>query len=175
MTFPRVLPDFVTPDELRELDMPKLWHPSVVIDDEGRAIEDPMRTSSQTQLCRTVGNLMHQRLQARVPEAKGVLQFEEGSWVRYMIGQEYREHGDAAGLDHGREWTVLLCIQAAEEGGQTQFPALSRTFSLKPGEALVWPNYTETGNENEAMDHAALRVERGEKVVINAWISVQRS
>ena len=91
----------------------------------------------------------------------------EASFVRYAAGKQYGLHGDAAGMDGGREWTVLVCLRAAEEGGETAFPALDapNTYRLLPGQALVWPNYDAHGRENQAMDHAAL------PVVANVWLT----
>lgn len=174
--FPRLLPGFLSADELASLREPRTWHRSVVVDDDGLAREDGMRTSSQRRMPVALGRKLRARLQRLVPEARRErLQFEEGSWVRYEQGQEYREHGDAAGMRSGREWTVLLCVRAARRGGETAFPSRRRTFCLRPGEALVWRNYSAEGVEDPTLDHAALPVQDGEKVVLNAWMGLDRS
>ena len=79
-------------------------------------------------------------------------------------------HGDVSGMTHGREYTVLVCLQPAEEGGETNFPNIAKKFMLKAGDALVWSNY-HNGVENLNMDHEAMPVLKGVKIVVNSWFN----
>ena len=126
------------------------WCKSVIIDDRGRVRRDPMRTSEQRRLFRS-SEVLRSTLE-RVSEMQeadllpnGVRYNGESSLVRYKPGQAYGPHGDAAGMEAGREWTVLVCMQSANKGGETRFVNLGRTYALASGDALVWPNYDASG------------------------------
>lgn len=169
--FPLLLRGFLTSEEVHDVRIPSRgWCRSVVLDDVGHAKHDPMRTSEQQQLRPQHEAL--RRIRRRVCELNALpqgLRFNgEASLVRYRSGQGYGAHGDAAGLRRGREWTVLVCLRAADEGGETYFPKRSFKIKLGEGDALVWPNYA-NGMENEDMDHEALPVTKGCKVVANVW------
>ena len=167
--FPCLIDNFLSGTELVAVRTPRTWYPSVVVDDKGTTIEDPGRTCKQARLSSksAAARLICQRLGERLPECIG-LEFQEGSFVRYRAGDSFQLHGDASGLTSGREWTVLVCLKAAECGGETVFPSKNKTFKLEPGQALVWPNYIQD-NENESMDHEAKAPVKGVKIVINAW------
>ena len=165
-----LLDAFLTPSELRTLRPPRTWRPSVVVDEEDAVREDAMRTSSQAPVAVGLGERLCRRLARRIG-ASGCLDFAgEGSWVRYEPGGMYALHGDAAGMEGGhRRRTLLVCLQSAEEGGETEFPALGVTHPLKPGQALTWENYDADGKEDEKMDHLSREVRAGTKIVINLW------
>lgn len=129
------------------------------------------RTSTQHQLKRKIGRWLATLLSAKL--GRRVTYDLDGSWVQYTCGQKYDVHGDAAGLTQGqgRDWTLLLCMQQATCGGATDFPNLGSSFTLRAGDALAWRNFTNDGQDNRAMDHAALPVRSGTKIVINAWFS----
>ena len=121
MRFPYVVDAFLdAPSSVR---LPRTWHRGVVIDDDGTVRHDPMRTSKQHRPTRRHGlwNLVQRGVERLVVETvlPPGLCLTEGSFVRYAAGEQYGLHGDAAGMDGGREWTVLVCLQAAEEGGET--------------------------------------------------------
>lgn len=130
-TYPVHLSAFITPNELSGIVVPvRGWHPSVVVDEAGRVRRDPMRTSTQQRLI--AQHAILRLIRRRVAElgAEGVLPNNlcfkgEASLVKYEVGQSYGLHGDAADMSHGREWTVLVCICAAEEGGETRFVNLA--------------------------------------------------
>ena len=150
--------------------MPRRWYASVVETDEG-VREDTHRTSRQCQLSRSVARTLEAALRRAGTTATT---FEEGSWVRYDVGQHVGVHGDASGLDDGRRrYTLLVGIRAARRGGETHFPHLASnaTYKLAPGDALLWCNYDADGRESSRMDHEARAVEAGRKVVINAWFA----
>lgn len=147
------------------------WATSTVVDDEGRYVEDPMRTSKQCTLApdhELVGALAARLRELRLINTPC---FEEGSLVRYRRGQFYGVHGDAAGLHGPRRYTLLVSLQAAREGGATHFPHLGQRFHLAPGDALFWCNYDADGHEKEEMDHESEPVTSGIKIVLNSWWS----
>lgn len=171
---PTVLQGFLSATQLASLRSmaPATYEPSVVINDQNQAVEDPSRTSMQRHLQSSIGRDLARQL-SRHMRAPLVYDEGDGSWVRYTPGQKYDVHGDAAGMTRGegRDWTLLVCLEQAEKGGETHFPHLETRFLLAPGDALLWCNFDDDGRDNEAMDHAALPVEAGTKLVINAWFS----
>ena len=113
-------------------------------------------------------------LTAAVNDCLGVRAvFSEGSFVRYTTGQYFRVHGDVADMDESerrtRQFTLVYCMRAPARGGATSFPRKRMQFTLSPNEALLWSNLLPSGAEDEAMDHEALPVLDGEKMIINAW------
>ena len=96
----------------------------------------------------------------------------------YEVGQEFRHHQDAFGkeayhnhcLSSGqRTWTFMIYLNDVEEGGETDFPTLQKTFTPVKGTAVVWKNSNGTGTENSAALHAGLPVRKGRKVIITKW------
>ena len=156
--------------------VPTEWFPSVVVDARGRVRQDEHRTSMQH--CLTdVATI--ERLTAAMSRVLGFsVTFSEGSFVRYKIGQHFRMHGDVADMNsverHARHFTLVYCISAATHGGSTSFPRKRAHFDLRARDGLVWSNLLPNGQENEAMDHEALPVVEGEKIIINAWFGRAR-
>lgn len=96
----------------------------------------------------------------------------------YEVGQEFRHHQDAFGKDayHNhclssgqRTWTFMIYLNDVEEGGETDFPTIGKTFQPIKGTAVVWKNSDGTGTENSAALHAGLPVKKGKKVIITKW------
>lgn len=96
----------------------------------------------------------------------------------YEVGQEFRHHQDAFGkeayhnhcLSSGqRTWTFMIYLNDVEEGGETDFPNIQKTFQPIKGTAVVWKNSDGTGTENPAALHAGLPVKKGKKVIITKW------
>lgn len=96
----------------------------------------------------------------------------------YEVGQEFRHHQDAFGkeayhnhcLSSGqRTWTFMIYLNDVEEGGETDFPTIGKTFQPIKGTAVVWKNSSGTGTENSAALHAGLPVKKGRKVIITKW------
>ena len=174
MDRPQYIPNFLTARELANTYIPRRWHRSTVIDDSGALIVDSMRTSSQAALRNSkLIALLQMRMRAFL--SRPTITFDEGSFVRYEEGNSYALHGDVAGLASGRDWTLLLSLEAAKEGGETDFPHAGERFRVQPGDALIWPNRRQhtpgVWSENDLLDHRALPVRAGRKTVINAWFS----
>ena len=96
----------------------------------------------------------------------------------YEVGQEFRHHQDAfdkeAYYNHclssgQRTWTFMIYLNDVEEGGETNFHVLDKTFTPSKGMAVVWKNSDGTGTENSAALHAGLPVKKGRKVIITKW------
>lgn len=139
---------------------------------------DEGRTSSTAVLHETdptvlaVNKRMHDHLGIEVGKS------EPTQGQIYQVGQEFRHHQDAFGkeayhnhcLSSGqRTWTFMIYLNDVEEGGETDFPTLQKTFQPVKGTAVVWKNSDGTGTENSAALHAGLPVKKGKKVIITKW------
>jgi hypothetical protein len=102
--------------------------------------------------------------------------------VRYLPGQQYREHcdwfsptQDASCVARTRERgnrlvSIFACLQACERGGQTDFPRLGLRFELGLGEALLWMNVDRHGCLDGRTLHAGRPIDAGEKLGLNVWL-----
>ena len=101
--------------------------------------------------------------------------------IHYSPDQEYRPHYDAYDLakprgqracrfGHQRIVTVLLYLNAVEEGGATHFPRLGLQVDPKPGRIVIFNNVGASIHEPHPLSlHAGLPVLRGEKWACNIW------
>ncbi|MDB5439145.1 MAG: hypothetical protein JWM33_1572, partial [Caulobacteraceae bacterium] len=69
-----------------------------------------------------------------------------------------------------RLMTLLVYLNEAYEGGETDFPLLNFKFRGKTGEALLWRNTTDDRELHQMSLHAGLPPSSGEKWVISQWI-----
>ena len=63
----------------------------------------------------------------------------------------------------------MVYLNAVDEGGGTDFPALDLTIAPEPGMLVLWDNMTRKGHPNRAVVHAALPVASGRKYVVTQW------
>jgi prolyl 4-hydroxylase len=96
----------------------------------------------------------------------------------YEVGQEFRHHQDTFDkevyhnycLSSGqRTWTFMVYLNNVEEGGETNFPIIDKTFTPLKGMAVVWKNSNGKGTENSAAMHAGFPVKKGKKIIITKW------
>lgn len=109
-------------------------------------------------------------------------QLEPTNILHYDPGQEYRPHYDAVRPDevpdfeadlraHGQRLvTVLVYLNDAYEGGETEFPRLGQRFKGKPGDALIFWNLDADGEIERQSLHAGLPVTGGEKWLLSQWV-----
>lgn len=99
---------------------------------------------------------------------------------RYGPGEYFRAHtdwfapGTAEYVEHTRlggqrTWTLMVYLNAVEQGGETLFPRIGRAFTPVPGLGLAWNNLDADGRPNHNTLHEALPVQRGKKDVITKW------
>ena len=88
----------------------------------------------------------------------------------YEVGQEFRHHNDyfiGDGytnhcLSSGqRVYTFMIYLNDVEEGGETDFSQIGRSFKPTKGMAVVWKNSNGIGTENPASLHAGTPVIKG--------------
>lgn len=116
----------------------------------------------------------------RIPE-----QFsEQMQGQKYEVGQYFKEHTDffeKGGKNYDvftqngnqRTWTFMIYLNDVEEGGFTRFPQLKLQFKPKAGDAILWNNLDENGNENDWTSHQAIPPESGKKYIITQWYRQQ--
>lgn len=108
---------------------------------------------------------------------------EPSSVICYKPGQEYRPHVDyftdqqiaenrARTLDFGgqRVVTFLICLQAAEAGGETCYPRVDVTVSYRPGTAVLHYNTLPDGRQDELSVHHGMPVTQGEKWLLRTTL-----
>ena len=96
----------------------------------------------------------------------------------YEVGQEFRHHNDyfiGDGytnhcLSSGqRVYTCMIYLNDVEEGGETDFSQIGRSFKPTKGMAIVWKNSNGIGTENPASLHAGTPVIKGKKIIVTKW------
>ena len=101
--------------------------------------------------------------------------------LHYEVGQEFTPHfdfleSDVAGhvrsLDQRgqRVATVLVYLNEAFEGGETDFPLLGLKFRGRPGDALIFRNVGADGQPDRRLLHAGLAPTSGEKWLLSQWV-----
>jgi prolyl 4-hydroxylase len=93
--------------------------------------------------------------------------------TRYHPGQRFYDHLDSHPHDNPpegrRSKTILLYLQAPQDGGATYFRAFNLWVYPKPGRLVIWNNLLPTGNPNFAMIHSGEPVIQGIKVILQTW------
>ena len=97
--------------------------------------------------------------------------------LHYRPGGEYKPHYDAFATDAptlrqggNRQMTLILYLNAVEEGGETAFPELGLQVSPIPGGGVFFRNLNEEGQRHPLSLHAGLPVRKGEKWIATQWI-----
>ena len=107
--------------------------------------------------------------------------------LRYKPGQEYKPHYDACSEttdeyetclndEKNTGWgkrvnTFLIYLNDVEEGGETHFPRLNKSFKPKRGSAILWNNLTaDQTKAHPNSEHAGMPVKKGEKWAVNVWV-----
>lgn len=99
---------------------------------------------------------------------------------RYDPGEYFKGHTDwfASGTKEfgtytktggQRTWTVMIYLNNVEEGGETRFERIGRTFRPAKGLGVAWNNLGLDGVGNRATFHEAMPVTRGRKYIITKW------
>jgi len=96
----------------------------------------------------------------------------------YEVGQEFKAHTDYFEIDefkrhcsqHGqRTFTVMVYLNDVEQGGETCFKRVGKTFKPVTGQAVIWNSLNPDGTPNSQSLHRATPVEKGFKAVITKW------
>lgn len=151
-----------------------LAQPAVIVDPHtGRQVVNPIRTSDAAAFPFAQENPAIHAINRRVACISGIpAQHGEPLQVlRYRPGQEFRRHSDALpGVRNQRIATVLIYLNDAFTGGETQFPVADMSIRGEIGDALLFRNVTADGRIDQTAIHAGLPVRTGIKYVASRWI-----
>jgi len=103
--------------------------------------------------------------------------------VKYDTGGFFKEHNDSCFEDtHDckefrnrgghRVATILISLsdKSDYEGGETRFSVLDKEYKLDKGNAVLFYNLDEQGNELKNSTHGGLEINSGEKWIANIWM-----
>jgi prolyl 4-hydroxylase len=110
-----------------------------------------------------------------------VTTFEAPQVLHYAVGQQFAPHfdflqpevaGHAGSLAHRgqRVATLLVYLNEAFEGGETDFPELGLRYRGRTGDALLFWNVDATGAPDQRLLHAGLPPTSGEKWLFSQWV-----
>ena len=139
----------------------------------GRETPDPARSSDSAAFPLSIENPAVHALNRRIAAASGthVVQGEPLQILRYRQRGEYKPHFDAIpGLANQRVLTMLVWLNDAFEGGETEFPKAGITIKGEIGDALLFRNILPDGSRDPDTVHAGLPVISGEKLLASRWI-----
>ena len=98
----------------------------------------------------------------------------QGQW--YKENGFYHDHFDAyddynqfQSHSANRTWTCIITLNDVEEGGDTYFPKLDKSFKPKIGQALIWYNLNEDGLAHPLTLHTGKSIIKGEKFIMTQW------
>ena len=146
------------------------------------------RTSYQAWLHRKALPCL-ERCSEQVAQVTGLPAANQEKWqiLRYEAGQQYTPHFDACSEttdefhdcvdnEKNRGWgkrvyTFFIYLNDVEEGGETYFPLLEKSFKPKKATAILWHNLTDDQSKAHPYSkHAGMPVKKGVKWAINVWI-----
>jgi prolyl 4-hydroxylase len=103
--------------------------------------------------------------------------------VKYNTGGFFKEHNDSCFEDSEdcktfrskgghRVATILISLSDKNdyEGGETRFSILDKNYKLDKGNAVLFYNLDEQGNELKNSTHGGLEINSGEKWIANIWM-----
>ena len=176
----KLLPEFITPDECKNLIglIDKDLNESTVALGAERVVDDS-RKSQTAYLCDCSKQVMALKNKIAKELGVNVNQMEGLQGQKYSKDGYFKEHHDGFdsvnikkfGLHSGnRIKTLMIFLNMEMEGGWTTFPAVDRSFMPLTGCALTWDNLKEDGKLQPAAKHKAERVAFGKKYIVTAWI-----
>jgi prolyl 4-hydroxylase len=151
--------------------------PSTIAD----ANDDPLNRTSET--CDLhAGDPLVDRVNAMLDTISGqaAAHGEVLQGQRYAVGQEFKLHTDyfePDGVDFERycavggqrTWTLMVYLNAPDEGGATRFKRINKTIRPEPGKLLAWSNLDAAGRPNYETLHQGMKVYKGVKHIITKW------
>lgn len=159
--------------------------PSETVNKQTGAIEQVDERTSEGMFFARAADSFIARLEDRIALVMGhpVAHGEALQVLRYGIGGEYRPHhdyfdpdhpGSSGHLAHGgqRVATLIMYLQAPDEGGATEFPDLGVSVPPVAGDAVLF-SYSAAADSNRPDArclHAGRMVVRGEKWIATKWV-----
>jgi prolyl 4-hydroxylase len=95
--------------------------------------------------------------------------------LRYRPGQEFKPHRDCTeDVENQRVFTMLIYLNDAYSGGETEFLETGLKIRGEAGDALLFRNAGDDGTPDLSTLHAGLPVTSGEKLLASRWIHQKR-
>jgi prolyl 4-hydroxylase len=147
---------------------------SMILDEKtGKPRPHPVRTSSSMNFGPSDENLVVHAINRRIAllSETDVRSGEPLHILRYASGQEFRPHLDAvAGATNQRQWTALIYLNDAFEGGNTVFPSIGISTRGNSGDCLLFRVCDDEGRTDQRLRHAGEPVTNGIKWLASRWI-----
>ncbi|MDM7955851.1 2OG-Fe(II) oxygenase [Blastomonas sp.] len=152
--------------------------PSFVVDPATRRrVPHPVRTSHGTNFGPVEEDCVINAINRRIAAITGT-DWRAGEMLhvlRYTPGQQYRLHHDGLPqVTNQRQWTAIVYLNEAFEGGATDFPLIGLQVAPRRGAMLLFANTTADGAIDSRTRHAGTAVDRGEKWVATRWIRTRK-
>lgn len=163
-------------DYLRDVANP-LYTPSIVYDEQRRAVRDPIRTSDGSTIHWLIEDPAVHALNRRIAAATGTLadQGEALQILRYRPGQQYRNHLDFVQTSENvRAQTALVYLNHDYKGGETCFVKTGLKVKGRKGDALIFRNALSDRRPDPLSEHAGLPVTSGTKFLASRWLRERR-
>lgn len=177
--------NFLSPEEIEELI--KIGktdeRDSTVVDGESGEVKQSTYRVCKITYLDHLKNEMVKRVMDRIGDAAKLRpkQIEGLQILRYGIGGHYFPHVDpfdqrnpnlkkSTAMGGQRVVSVIIGLQKAPKGGETDFSRLRMSVALEPGQALLFWSLHPDGTINYLSEHSAMPVMEGEKAVLVTWI-----
>ena len=151
-----------------------LLEPAIIVDPgTRRSVTNPVRTSDAAVIGPGREDLVIRAINLRIAAATdtAVEQGEPLSILRYRPGQQYKLHSDALpGVFNQRVQTVLVYLNDAFTGGETEFPAAGVLIRPRAGDAIAFTSVRKDGSVDPASQHIGRAVIAGVKWLATRWI-----
>jgi hypothetical protein len=157
--------------------------PAVVLHGGMRPVHSQTRSNSAASFALVDMDMVMMLIWEREAAARGLtFSAMEGPQVlHYAVGQQFAVHADflypeipeqAADIAvrGQRIQTLLVYLNDAFEGGETDFPTLGLKFKGRKGDALAFTNVLADGSPDRRMRHAGLPPTTGEKWLLSQWM-----
>ena len=181
-----VVEDFASPeicDWLIARARPRLGPAKVFDLLSGAPAHEAVRDNSECHFATDDGDLILQFLRNRIAAVTElfVTGMEATAVLHYTPGQRFLPHYDFLDETHPghakdmaqsgqRVLTFLLSLNDDYEGGETQFPILSKRYRGRKGNAIFFWNVEPDGSPDKRLLHAGLPPTSGEKWLLSQWI-----
>ena len=150
---------------------------------EGQDVRAGVRTNSYAGFDLITTDVVLLLMRERLAAVAGVdiLAMEAPQALHYSPGEQYRPHFDfmdpklsghveALARLGQRSLTLLVYLNDAYEGGETDFPRLGLKYRGPTGGLLMFRNADDVGKPDRRMLHAGLAPTSGEKWLLSQWI-----
>ena len=169
---PRIITDFISEDE-RQYIMKKATNKLKTSTVSGDMTVDKRVRDSETAWLELTDPVVRRVAQRCVSLTDRPLDnCEKLQVLRYKQGGKYKPHQDTFNdmEDNKRMYTVILALNDDYDGGETEFPNLSKEYKLKAGEALFFHTLDNYELMTSKALHGGKPVKSGEKWICNLWV-----